>query len=68
MMPGAPDSRANLTPPTPRKDMVAVDQVNDNPMYIAAHSPHESDAAGGVVCTVGSEYPWSTTESTFNSV
>lgn len=40
----------------------------ENPLYIVAYSPDQRDGSGSIVCVVGSDFPWGTTKSIFDSV
>lgn len=48
--------------------LVTVDQGDDNPLYVVAYSPNKSNGEGDIVCIIGSNFPWATTQSIFQSV
>jgi hypothetical protein len=48
--------------------LATVETGEENPLYIAAYSPDESDGSGSVICIVGSDFSWDTTKSIFESV
>jgi hypothetical protein len=47
--------------------LATVDTGGDNPMYIAAFSPDESNGSGSTICFIGSDFPWDTTKKIFES-
>lgn len=48
--------------------LATIDTGGDNPLYIAGFSPDESNGSGSIVCFIGSDFPWETTKSIFESV
>ncbi len=48
--------------------LATVDSGKEDPMYIVAYSPDQKDGSGTIVCIVGSNFPWETTESIFASI
>lgn len=48
--------------------LATVDAGSDNPLYIAAFSPDESNGSGSTICFIGSDFPWETTKKIFESV
>jgi len=48
--------------------LATVDAGEKNPLYIAAYSPDEINGSGSIICIIGSEFPWNTTKSIFDSV
>jgi len=44
------------------------DTSSGNTLYIAAYSPDQTDGSGSIVCIVGSDLPWETTEKIFASI
>ena len=39
----------------------------ENPFYIVAYSPDKKSGSGTTVCIIGSDFPWETTKSIFDS-
>jgi hypothetical protein len=48
--------------------LATVDQGEKNPLYIVAYGPDQKDGSGTIVCIVGSNFPWETTKSIFDSI
>jgi hypothetical protein len=48
--------------------LATVDQSEKNPLYIVAFSPDRKDGSGTIVCIIGSDFPWETTKSIFDSI
>jgi hypothetical protein len=48
--------------------LAKVDEGGSDPMYIAAYSPDQKDGSGTIVCIVGSNLPWQTTKTIFDSI
>jgi len=48
--------------------LATVDRGEDDQMYIVAYSPDQKDGSGTIVCIVGSNFQWETTESIFESI
>lgn len=48
--------------------LATVDTGNENPFYVAAYSPDEVTGSGSIVCIIGSDLIWETTENIFNSL
>jgi hypothetical protein len=48
--------------------LAEIDEGGSNPMYIAAYSPDQKNGSGKIVCIVGSNFPWQTTKTIFDSI
>ena len=48
--------------------LLTVDTGESNPLYIAAYSPDEKDGYGSIICIIGSNFPWETTQRILESV
>ncbi|NMB85972.1 MAG: hypothetical protein A4E44_02204 [Methanosaeta sp. PtaB.Bin018] len=48
--------------------LLTVDTGEPGPLYIAAYSPDEKDRYGSIICIIGSDFPWETTEKILESV
>jgi hypothetical protein len=48
--------------------LATINKDPENPLYIVAYSPDLRDGSGRTVCIVGSDLPWETTKSIFDSV
>jgi len=48
--------------------LLTIDTGENNPSYIAAYSPDEKDGSGSIICIVGSDFPWETTEGIIDSI
>jgi len=48
--------------------LATINKDPENPLYIVAYSPDLRDGSGRIVCIVGSDLPWETTKSIFDSV
>jgi hypothetical protein len=48
--------------------LTTLDSSSKNPTYIVAYSPDEESGSGTVVCIIGSNLPWESTKSIFDSV
>jgi hypothetical protein len=48
--------------------LLTIDTGENNPLYIAAYSPDEKDGFGSIICIIGSDFPWETTEGIIDSV
>ncbi len=48
--------------------LLTIDTGENNPLYIAAYSPDEKDGSGSIICIIGSDFPWETTEGIIDSV
>lgn len=69
MMPRGMDVQMDTITIDGREGILAtVDRGEEDPMYIAAYSPDQKDGSGTIVCIVGSNFPWETTESIFESI
>jgi len=69
MMPRRPDYQSEAYTIDGHEGILATVNTGDaNPLYIAAYSPDESDGSGSIVCIIGSDFPWETTKSIFDSV
>jgi len=47
--------------------LATVSSDSQDPLYIAAWSPDQSDGSGAIVCLIGSDFSWEITESILNS-
>lgn len=48
--------------------LLTIDTGENNPLYVAAYSPDEKDGFGSIICIIGSDLPWETTESIIDSI
>ena len=48
--------------------LATVDTGSDSPLYIAGFCPDENNGSGSIICFIGSDLPWETTKSIFESV
>jgi hypothetical protein len=47
--------------------LATINSDPENPFYIAAYSPDNKSGSGTIVCIIGSDLPWETTKSIFDS-
>ncbi|MFZ3149660.1 MAG: hypothetical protein WA137_11545 [Methanothrix sp.] len=48
--------------------LLTINAGENDPSYIAAYSPDEKDGSGSIICIIGSDFPWETTENIIDSV
>jgi len=68
MMPRRADYEAKSYPIDGHEGiLLTIDTGENNPLYVAAYSPDEKDGLGSIICIIGSDFPWETTESIIDS-